>query len=124
MPEDRSHLKNNIPTTGSLNSVKRPFEYLHCDTIGSLFVDSYGNKYVLHFVDTFSKFSILVPVTDITALTVVNSILTDVYSVFGAPRSIHSDNESGFSTKYSLFCANTLILSTSCPSLIFTNQMF
>ncbi|KAL0209965.1 hypothetical protein P9112_010049 [Eukaryota sp. TZLM1-RC] len=84
--------KNNISSTGSLNSVKRPFEYHHCDTIGPLSVDSYGNKYAIHFVDAFSKFSILVPVADMTALTVVNSILTHVYSVFGAPRSIHSDN--------------------------------
>ncbi|KAL0226635.1 hypothetical protein P9112_013959 [Eukaryota sp. TZLM1-RC] len=90
-------LKNSIPSTGSLNSAKRPFEYLHCDTIGPLTVDSYGNKYVIHFVDAFSKFSILVPVADVTALTVVNSILIHVYSVFGAPRSIHSDNGPEFS---------------------------
>ncbi|KAL0210036.1 hypothetical protein P9112_010120 [Eukaryota sp. TZLM1-RC] len=62
--------KNNIPATGSPNSVKRPFEYLHCDTIGSLSTGSYGNKYILHFVDAFSKLSILIPVADITALTV------------------------------------------------------
>ncbi|KAL0218925.1 hypothetical protein P9112_004578 [Eukaryota sp. TZLM1-RC] len=97
--------KNSIPSTGSLNSAKRPFEYLHCDTIGPLSVDSYGNKYVIHFVDAFSKFSILVTVADVTALTVVNSILVHVYSVFGAPRSIHSDNGPEFSNKiFSLLC--------------------
>ncbi|KAL0206248.1 hypothetical protein P9112_001555 [Eukaryota sp. TZLM1-RC] len=97
--------KNNVLSTGSLNSVKRFFECLYCNTIGPLSVDSYANKYVIHFVDAFSKFSFLVPVADITALTVVNSIFSHVFSVFGAPRSIHSDNGPKFSNKiFSLLC--------------------
>ncbi|KAL0205621.1 hypothetical protein P9112_000928 [Eukaryota sp. TZLM1-RC] len=34
--------KTLISSTGSLNSVRRPFESLHCDSIGPLPVDSYG----------------------------------------------------------------------------------
>ncbi|KAL0220028.1 hypothetical protein P9112_005681 [Eukaryota sp. TZLM1-RC] len=97
--------KTSISSTGSLNSVRRPFESLHCDSIGPLSADTYGYKYVVHFVDAFSKFSILVPTKDLKATTIVNALISSVYSVFGAPRSIHSDNGPEFANKiFSLLC--------------------
>ncbi|KAL0216651.1 hypothetical protein P9112_008840 [Eukaryota sp. TZLM1-RC] len=88
--------KAQISASGSLSRSHRPFEYLHCDTIGPFQPDSRQNKYVLHFVDAFTKFSILAPVPDIKAITVADSILTHVYAIFGAPKSIHSDNGTEF----------------------------
>ncbi|KAL0210100.1 hypothetical protein P9112_010184 [Eukaryota sp. TZLM1-RC] len=38
--------KTSISSTGSLNSVCRPFESLHCDSIGPLSADTYGYKYI------------------------------------------------------------------------------
>ncbi|KAL0214288.1 hypothetical protein P9112_006472 [Eukaryota sp. TZLM1-RC] len=97
--------KTLISSTGSLNSVRRPFESLHCDSIGPLSVDSYGYRYIVHFVDAFSKCSILVPTKDLKALTVANSLISSVYSIFGAPRHIHSDNGPEFANKiFSLLC--------------------
>ncbi|KAL0213676.1 hypothetical protein P9112_005860 [Eukaryota sp. TZLM1-RC] len=97
--------KTLISSTGCLNSVRRPFESLHCDSIGFLSVDSYGYRYIVHFVDAFSKFSILVPTKDLKALTVANSLISSVYSVFGAPRCIHSDNGPKFANKiFGLLC--------------------
>ncbi|KAL0208768.1 hypothetical protein P9112_011355 [Eukaryota sp. TZLM1-RC] len=97
--------KTLISSTGSLNSVRRPFESLHCDSIGPLSVDSYGYRYIVHFVDAFSKFSILVPTKDLKALTVDNSLISSVFAVFGAPRCIHSDNGPEFANKiFSLLC--------------------
>ncbi|KAL0215816.1 hypothetical protein P9112_008000 [Eukaryota sp. TZLM1-RC] len=97
--------KTLISSTGSLNSVRRPFESIHCDSIGPLPVDSYGYRYIVHFVDAFSKFSILVPTKDLKALTVANSLISSVYSVFGAPRCIHTDNGPEFANKiFGLLC--------------------
>ncbi|KAL0218956.1 hypothetical protein P9112_004609 [Eukaryota sp. TZLM1-RC] len=97
--------KTSISSTGSLNSVRRPFESLHCDSIGPLSADTYGNKYIVHFVDAFSKFSVLVPTKDLKATTIVNALISSVYSVFGAPRCIHSDNGPEFANKiFSLLC--------------------
>ncbi|KAL0220051.1 hypothetical protein P9112_005704 [Eukaryota sp. TZLM1-RC] len=89
--------KIQISASGLLSQSRRPFEYLHCDTIGFSQSDFNRNKHALHLVDAFTKFSILVPVSDIKAITVANSILTHVYSIFGAPRAIHSDNGTEFS---------------------------
>ncbi|KAL0210764.1 hypothetical protein P9112_009062 [Eukaryota sp. TZLM1-RC] len=97
--------KTTISSTGSLHSVCRPFESLHCDSIGSLSADIYVYKYIVHFVDAFSKFCILVPTKDLKATTIVNALISSVYSVFGAPRRIHSDNGPEFANKiFSLLC--------------------
>ncbi|KAL0208502.1 hypothetical protein P9112_011089 [Eukaryota sp. TZLM1-RC] len=88
--------KDQISASESLSRSHRPFEYLHCDNIVPFQPDSRQNKYVLHFVDAFTKFSILAPVPDIKAITVADSILTHVYAIFGASKSIHSDNGTEF----------------------------
>ncbi|KAL0223916.1 hypothetical protein P9112_003306 [Eukaryota sp. TZLM1-RC] len=88
--------KTLVSSSGSLTQSRRSFEYLHCDTIGPFSPDSRKNKYVLHFVDAFSKFSILCPVPDIKSITVADAILSNVYATFGAPKAIHSDNGTEF----------------------------
>ncbi|KAL0206885.1 hypothetical protein P9112_012596 [Eukaryota sp. TZLM1-RC] len=96
-------IKTAVSFTGSLNSVRRPFESLHCDSIGPLSADTDCYKYIVHFVDAFSNFSILVPTKDLKATTYV--LISSVYSVFGSPRRIHSDNGPDFSNKiFSLLC--------------------
>ncbi|KAL0223109.1 hypothetical protein P9112_002499 [Eukaryota sp. TZLM1-RC] len=94
-----------ISTTGALGSASRLFRYLHCDCIGPLPFDVAGQKYIVHFVDAFTKFSILVPSRIQKGQTIVDAILTHVFSVFGAPKSIHSDNGPEFSSRiFSLLC--------------------
>ncbi|KAL0206187.1 hypothetical protein P9112_001494 [Eukaryota sp. TZLM1-RC] len=96
-PTMKADMELYISASGSLSRSRRPFEYLHCDTIGPFSPDSNSNKYVLHFVDAFTKYSILVPVADIKAITVAEAIITRVYAIFGAPQAIHSDNGTEFS---------------------------
>ncbi|KAL0226587.1 hypothetical protein P9112_013911 [Eukaryota sp. TZLM1-RC] len=81
-----------ISSTGSLNSAHRPFGYLHCDCIGPLPLDVDESKYVIHFVDAFSKFSILVSSRDLKAQSIVEALIVHVYFIFEAPKAIHSDN--------------------------------
>ncbi|KAL0208766.1 hypothetical protein P9112_011353 [Eukaryota sp. TZLM1-RC] len=86
--------KTLISSTGSLNSVRRPFESLHCDSIDPCPLTPMAT-------DIF----ILVPTKDLKALTVDNSLISSVYAVFGAPRCIHSDNGPEFANKiFSLLC--------------------
>ncbi|KAL0215522.1 hypothetical protein P9112_007706 [Eukaryota sp. TZLM1-RC] len=99
--------KTLISSSGSLNSVRRPFESIHCDSIGPLPVDSYGYRYIVHFVDAFSKFSILVPTKDLKALTVANSLISSVYSVFGAPVVYTLITVPNSPTRYSVCYANS-----------------
>ncbi|KAL0224184.1 hypothetical protein P9112_003574 [Eukaryota sp. TZLM1-RC] len=95
-----------ISSTGSVNSAHRPFEYLNCDCIGPLPLDVTGSKYVIHFVDAFSQFCILVPSRDLKAQSIVDALLVHVYSIFGAPKAIHSDNGPELANQiFSLFCS-------------------
>ncbi|KAL0231599.1 hypothetical protein GEMRC1_011003 [Eukaryota sp. GEM-RC1] len=76
--------RNDIPSTGNLIA-KRPFESLHVDTIGPLPKDIQVNVYVVVFVDSFSRFTVLVPLSKLNATQVVCAI-------FGIPAAVHSDN--------------------------------
>ncbi|KAL0246062.1 hypothetical protein GEMRC1_007278 [Eukaryota sp. GEM-RC1] len=80
-----------IPSTGNLIA-NRPFESLHVDTIGPLPKDIQGNVYVVVFVDSFSRFTVLVPLAKLNATEVAYAMLEKVCAIFGVPAAVHSDN--------------------------------
>ncbi|KAL0231435.1 hypothetical protein GEMRC1_010839 [Eukaryota sp. GEM-RC1] len=100
----KSHVKNcipcqktapvpelKLPSSGNLWS-DRPFQCLHVDVIGPLAPDSEDYKYILVFVCSFSRFSILVPLKILNAQEVAYSILWNVVGNYGIPSQILSDN--------------------------------
>jgi transposase InsO family protein len=52
----------------------------------------YGNKYLLVFIDTFSGWVEAYPTKKETANVVVKKILEEIFSRFGIPKVIGSDN--------------------------------
>ena len=69
----------------------RPFEQISVDIVGPLPTSHSGNRYIVTMIDKFTRYCMLVPVPDITALTVVKAIDRWI-TTFGPPESILSDN--------------------------------
>ena len=73
-----------------------PFERVCVDVVGPLPTTRDGNKYLLVVVDTFTKWPEAVPVPDIQATTVARELVDVVFSRFGIPRELHSDQGTNF----------------------------
>ena len=69
----------------------KPFEQLSVDLVGPLPTCQSGNRYIVTMIDKFSRYCMLVPVKDVTALSVVQAIDRWI-TTFGTPKSILSDN--------------------------------
>ncbi|KAL0214175.1 hypothetical protein P9112_006359 [Eukaryota sp. TZLM1-RC] len=100
------------PSTGSLWA-DRPFARLNVDTIGPLNTDSDGNKYLLVFVDSFTGYSILVPLKELNALETADALIWNVCAIFGIPMLIHSDNGSEFANETFKIVCNILAIEMS-----------
>ncbi|KAL0252111.1 hypothetical protein GEMRC1_001323 [Eukaryota sp. GEM-RC1] len=88
-----NHIKSwdQIPHSGSLWADK-PFAKVNVDTIGPSSPDTEGNRYILVFVDSFTRFTILAPINELNAKEVAYALVFNVCGIFGIPYSIHSDN--------------------------------
>ena len=76
-------------TTGTIES-KGPWDTLSVDIVGPLPADR-RHEFIIVFVDCFSRFTILVPVSNPTADTVSDALLRHVVPYFGTPRRLLSD---------------------------------
>ena len=72
-------------------SATQPFEQISVDIVGPLPISYSENRYIVTMIDCFSRYCMLVPVTDITALSVIKAIDRWI-TTFGSPKSILSDN--------------------------------
>ncbi|KAL0230938.1 hypothetical protein GEMRC1_010343 [Eukaryota sp. GEM-RC1] len=70
----------------------KPFSKINVDTIGPLSPDADGNRFILVFVDSFTRFTILVPIIDLNAKEAAYALVFNVCGIFGIPYSIYSDN--------------------------------
>lgn len=86
---------------GTLSSeiVTRPWEKIFIDHIGPLPRSTKGNVHILSIVDAFSKFSIFIPVRNTKAQTTINALSSRVFSIFGSPKFLVSDNVSHFRSR-------------------------
>ncbi|KAL0212406.1 hypothetical protein RCL1_006032 [Eukaryota sp. TZLM3-RCL] len=80
-----------VPLSGSLWA-DRPFSRLNVDTIGPLPKDIQDHQFVLVFVDSFTRYTILVPLKKLNALETAYALVWNVCAIFGIPLCIHSDN--------------------------------
>ena len=72
-------------------SVGSPWEHLASDFIGPLPVSGRGNRYVLVFMDYFTKWVEIFAVPDQTASTTARVLLDEIISRYGCPLMLHSD---------------------------------
>ena len=92
------HVKENKYGVTQLQPVvtNTPFERIAIDIAGPLPPAYTGDRYILGVIDYFSKFSMLIPLKSIDAITVSRALLQRWISVFGIPQSINSDRGSNF----------------------------
>ena len=57
---------------------------------------SQGNRFILSVIDHFTRFVVLIPIKDKAARTIVRHLIERVFSVFGPPETLHSDQGKEF----------------------------
>ena len=91
------------PPYEPLVSSKTPWERLSLDFVGPKKRSSAGNQYFLTVVDEFSRFPFAFAVKEANVKSVI-SALSQLFSIFGPPSSVHSDRGSVFeSAEFKLF---------------------
>ncbi|EYC15836.1 hypothetical protein Y032_0035g2992 [Ancylostoma ceylanicum] len=75
---------------------KRPWQRLHSDVVGPLPLTLTGNKFIIVFVDAFSKFIIAEPIPDQKATTTADIFVNRVVSRFGPPETLVTDQGSNY----------------------------
>jgi hypothetical protein len=73
-----------------------PMERIHIDILGPLTKSERGNKYVLLLVDQFSKWVEIHPLPEQKAEIIAQTVVEQVFSRFGSPVQIHSDQGKNF----------------------------
>lgn len=76
--------------------VGSPFERVGIDILGPLPRTERNNQYVLVVMDYFTKWPEALPIPDQTAETVAEACVHHVFSRFGSPRQLHSDQGRNF----------------------------
>uniref|UniRef100_A0A0N4ZTV6 RNA-directed DNA polymerase n=1 Tax=Parastrongyloides trichosuri TaxID=131310 RepID=A0A0N4ZTV6_PARTI len=89
-PNSTTHWK------GAWDVPERPWHQLNMDIRGALPETIRRNKYLLNVLDDFSKFAVSIPIMDITSETIIDTITTQIFSVFGVPHTIRLDNAKYF----------------------------
>ena len=73
----------------------QPWDLVAIDLL-TLSLTEKGNRYLLVAVDNFSRFSILVPFPDKSAVTVARAIVNNIICPFTTPKTLLSDNGTEF----------------------------
>ena len=92
-PPERSHAPLQQFPVGS------PMERVGVDVMGPFPRSDKGNRYVLTVMDYFTKWPEAYAVPDQEAETVVDALVEGMFSRFGAPESIHSDQGRNFESR-------------------------
>jgi len=77
----------------------RPFEKCALDIVGPLTVTTNGNKYVLTFQDSLTKFSKAIPLANQEAATVAKKFATQIVLEYGMPEKILTDQGTNFTSE-------------------------
>ena len=76
-----------------------PFEQLHFDILGPLPMTKDGFKYIIVYVDRFTRYTIIDKLKDRTATSVAISLIEKVICIFTTPSTLLSDNALEFVSK-------------------------
>ena len=72
-------------------TVGRPMVRVNLDTVGAFQEDEDGNKYIMAFIDVFSRFIELIAVRDLSALTAAKELIK-FFGRYGTPNEVLTDN--------------------------------
>ena len=76
-----------------------PWQHLSMDFVGPLPVTNRGHKYLLTVKDTFTGYLEAIPTRNMLASTVADVLLTQLFSRYGMPESLHTDQASNFTSQ-------------------------
>lgn len=82
-----------------LYNVGLPFERIAVDILGPLPRSTSGNRFVLVVTDYFSRWPEAIPLPNHKAETVAEALVSQVFSRFGIPLEIHSDQGRDFESQ-------------------------
>ncbi|MGZ6453674.1 MAG: reverse transcriptase domain-containing protein [Bdellovibrio sp.] len=91
----RKHPTKLVIPLGSI-SASRIWELVSIDLWDVGVLSGRGHKYVLTVIDVFSKFAFAIPIKNKKATTIASKLHKHVFSIFGAPERLHSDNGKEF----------------------------
>ena len=77
----------------------QPWQRLSIDFVGPLPVAKAGYKYLLTVKDTFTGYLEAIPTRDMLASTVAKALNTQIFSRFGFPEAIHTDQGTNFTSQ-------------------------
>jgi transposase InsO family protein len=104
---------------GELPETHSPFELISIDICGPYPVSEKGNKYLLTFIDHFTRFPEAVPIPNQDAETVARALLVNVFSRHGCPKVLNSDRGTNFmSESFQEICKLLLIKRNTSTVLI------
>ena len=84
-----------------LDTPECPWEHISLDLVVDLPVCEGGYKNILSVVDRFSKYCVFVPLqSDTSAEAVANAFMHNVVRLFGVPKTVVSDRDRRFTSKF------------------------
>lgn len=81
------------------SSTTNVWERIACDLVGPMTESKNGNKYILVVTDIFSKFSLAFPLKETSAETIAEILIDRIFSPFGIPKELLTDNGTNFKGK-------------------------
>ncbi|MEL7308825.1 MAG: DDE-type integrase/transposase/recombinase, partial [Pseudomonadota bacterium] len=91
-----------------------PFDKIAIDITGPVRMSKSRNQYILGIIDHYSKYVALVPLKTTDTKTIIEALFSKWISVFGYPRSIHSDRGTNLNSSQMLqLCKELGIRKTS-----------
>jgi transposase InsO family protein len=81
---------------GELPETYAPFELVSIDICGPYPETKKGNRYLLTFIDHFSRYPEAIPIPKQDAATVARALVTEIFSRLGCPHTLSSDRGTNF----------------------------
>ena len=77
----------------------RPFSHIAIDVIGKIKPSKEGHEYILTVICMLTNFCEAIPMRDETSADIVDALITHVYTRYGPPVAVHSDNATSLLSK-------------------------
>ena len=87
-------------TTGTRHLYSgRPWQWVAIDLVGPMPLTPRGNRWILVLSDHFTRWAEALPIPDATTPSVASALHTEIFSRFGIPEQLHSDQGTQFESE-------------------------